>query len=315
MIQKPLAFSINFDSFNYNFDFPKNYKDQTFLSIFDRFLNFSTRFKFKYSIYIIGRDLENPEITARVKEWSQAGHEIGNHSYSHIQNLGAHSYSKIEYEILKSHEIILKCTSKEPRGFIAPGWAASKKIAKILIKNNYLYDTSIFPSLLLYPGIVKNAINHFSRPKEIMNIIRREDYLYPLLKPLHPYFADENYSMTTINNKKKLVVLPLPTLSRIRGSMWHTLWFIFGEQYCKKELKKYLDNYEYFYYLMHPADLADHRDIGGRKTTMERMNVDLREKMGYMQTVFGLIANSKRPIVTLEELALNFLKEKKLSSN
>lgn len=310
-MQKPLAININFDSFNYNFGFPKNYKDRSFVRVFDRFLDFSSRYKFKYSIYTIGRDLENPEIAAHVREWSRAGHEIGNHSYSHIQNLGAHEYSKIEYEILKSHELILKCTSKEPRGFITPGWATSKKIAKILIKNNYLYDTSIFPSFLIYPGIIKNAINHLSRPEEIMNIIRREDYLYPLLKPLHPYFADENYNITIRTNKKKLIVLPLPTLSRTRGSMWHTLWFIFGERYCKKELKKYLDNYEYFYYLMHPADLADQLDIGGRKTTMERMNIDLREKMGYMQTVFSLITNSKRPVVTLEKLALNFLKEKR----
>lgn len=315
MIQKPLAFSINFDSFNYNFGFPSNFKDQSFFRIFDRFLKFSSLYKFKYSIYVIGRDLENKEIAARVKEWSQAGHEIGNHSYSHIQNIGAHPHSKIEYEILKSHELIFKCTSEEPKGFIAPGWATSKKIAKILIENNYLYDSSIFPSLFIYPGVIKNAINHLKKPMEIMNIIRREDYLYPLIKPLRPYFSDENYNVTTITNKKKLVVLPLPTLSRIRGSMWHTLWFIFGEQYCKKELKKYLDNYEYFYYLMHPADLADQRDIGGRKTTMERMNIGLREKMGYMQTVFDLIANSKRPLVTLEKLALNFLKEKKLSSN
>lgn len=310
MIQKPLAFNINFDSFNYNFGSPPNYKDQSFFRVIDRFFDFSSRYNFKYSIYIIGRDLENPEIAARVKQWSLNGHEIGNHSYSHLQNLGTHSYSKVEYEILKSHELIVKCTSKEPRGFIAPAWATSKKIARVLIKNNYLYDTSIFPSFLIYPGIIKNAINHFSRPKEIMNIIRREDYLYPLTKPLHPYFADENYNVTTEVNEKKLVVLPLPTLSRIRGSMWHTLWFIFGEQYCKKELKKYLDNYEYFYYLMHPADLADQQDIDSRKTTMERINVSLREKMGYMQTVFSLITNSKRPVVTLEELALNFLKEK-----
>ena len=78
----PIAININFDSLNENLGFPKSYRDPSFFEVFDRFLEFSNEFNFKYSIYIIGKDLENPEINSRVKAWSQAGHEIGNPKFS-----------------------------------------------------------------------------------------------------------------------------------------------------------------------------------------------------------------------------------------
>lgn len=305
---RPIAFSINFDSFNHNFGFPKNFKDPTFFKIFDRFLAYSSKYNFKYSIYVIGRDLENPEICARVRQWARDGHEIGNHSYSHIQNLGVQDYGKIEYEILKSHELICICSGREPRGFICPAWATSKKVFKVLVENKYLYDLSVFPSLLLYPAVAKNALNHLRQPREALNILRR-GYLYPLTAPLTPYFSDENGNKTSFDNQRKIIEMPLPTLSRFRGSIWHIIWFIFSRSFCERQLARYLASYDYFYYLMHPADLANENDIGKRKSTMQRMNVSLSKKRLYMDMVFEQIIESGRPIVTLNKLALSFLRE------
>ena len=81
MQKSPIAIDINFDSLNENLGFPSAFKDPSFFEVFDNFLYFSDKYNFKYSIYIIGKDLENPELKARVKDWSQAGHEIGNHIY------------------------------------------------------------------------------------------------------------------------------------------------------------------------------------------------------------------------------------------
>lgn len=305
---RPIAFSINFDSFNHNFGFPKNFKDPTFFKIFDRFLAYSSKYNFKYSIYVIGKDLENPEINARVREWARQGHETANHSYSHIQNLGVQDFHKIEYEILKSHELIYDCSGREPRGFICPAWAVSKKVFKVLVDNKYLYDTSIFPSFLLYPAVVKNALNHLRRPKEAINILAR-NYSYPLISPISPYFIDENGQKASFDNQRKIIEMPLPTLSRFRGSIWHIIWFIFSRRFCKRELAKYLASYDYFYYLMHPADLANENDIKKRKSTMLRMNVSLAKKRLYMDMVFEQIIKSGRPIVTLNKLALSFLRD------
>jgi peptidoglycan/xylan/chitin deacetylase (PgdA/CDA1 family) len=309
MLTSPIAININFDSLNENLGFPQGFRDPSYFEVFDSFMEFSTKYNFKYSIYMIGRDLENPEISARVRDWSQMGHEIGNHSYTHHLNIGGLKKEKLEHEIMKSHELIGKTTGKAPRGFICPGWSTSKKVIEILIENNYLYDTSLFPSLIMYPSVLKNAFNHIGHKKKFKEIVSRRDYLFPLYKPLTPFYADKNFKTVNASAKEKILIMPLPTISRFSFSMWHTLIFIFGVEKSKKRLSNYLNHYKYFYYLMHPADLMDIAVVKDTKHTIERMEVSYDVKANYVTEAFELIKQSKRPIVTMEQLALNFIAE------
>lgn len=314
-MNKPISININFDSLNENAGFPRGYKDKSYFEVFDRFLSLSNKYNFKYSIYIIGKDLENEEIKARVKEWSQSGHEIGNHSYSHCLNIGGLKESDLQFEILKSHELIHNCTGIEPQGFICPGWSTSSKVLKILIDNKYLYDTSLFPSPIIYPAVFKNAINHLSKPKKFIEIISRKDYLYPFTKPISAFISDSNYKETSVFNENKIVVLPLPTMQRFSLAFWHTLLFLFNKEKGLNSLKEFLNKHEYFYYLMHPADLTGENDIDkSHNLTVERMNVKLETKEILIKEVFEMFHHSKRPIITMHEMAINFINEKKSSS-
>ncbi len=311
----PIAININFDSLNEHFGFPNNFRDPSFFEVFDRFLNFSEKFNFKYSIFIIGKDLENTEIKARVKDWSQQGHEVGNHSYTHPMNIGVLSEKAIEYEILKSHELILNCTGVEPRGFICPGWSLSKNVIKTLINYNYLYDTSLFPSFLMYLAVIKNAFNHIASREKLFKILSRKDYLYPWTKPKSAFFADENFEVVTAEStSKKIIVLPLPTMNWHTPSIWHTLIFIFGSGYGKKCIDKYLKCSQFFYYLIHPADLMDLSDLKSIDHTIERMETSLATKNLYLNEVFEMIQASQRPIVTMSQLANNFAAQMKSQS-
>lgn len=214
----------------------------------------------------------------------------------------------MEYEILKSHELILKCTGKEPRGFVCPGWAASDNILKVLIKNNYLYDTSLFPSIFTYAVVLKNIINYSRTPSKLKRILLRRDYAWPFIKSTKPFISDAYYNRTRSTNRERIIELPLPTMHRFTGCMWHTVWFIFGSKYSQKRLKEYLDNYEYFYYLMHPADLISKSDSEKISlSAIERIEWDVKIKRNFMNMAFDLIAESQRPIVTLEKLAEDFL--------
>lgn len=135
------CFNINFDSLgSFLFEKNKDFSDPTFFQIADRFFELSNKYGFKYTIFVIGKDLEDTKIAQRVREWSKQGHEIGNHSYSHRLNLGHLAYGELEDEVVRSHEIISRICQKEPRGFIAPAWATSPDLIDILIKHNYLQD-------------------------------------------------------------------------------------------------------------------------------------------------------------------------------
>ena len=140
----PLAININFDSLNEAFGFPKNFKDPSYFHIFDRMKNIADKLGIKFSIYIIGKDLLHKEVAARVREWSNEGHEIGNHSWSHLINLTSLNKQEIYNEIYYSHDIINRITGIEPKGFISNCWSTSKDVVSNLIKLNYTYDTSFF---------------------------------------------------------------------------------------------------------------------------------------------------------------------------
>jgi peptidoglycan/xylan/chitin deacetylase (PgdA/CDA1 family) len=311
----PIAIDINFDSFNAALGFPPGFRDPSFFEVFGRFLRFSDRYGFKYSIYVVGRDLENPDNFARVREWAAMGHEIGNHSYSHPTNLGALPLDRLRAEVGRSHDLIAEATGQEPRGFIAPGWSASARLLSVLIDLGYLYDTSIFPSLLIYPSMLKVAANHLHDPAKLRQTVHRRDYLYPFYKPLRPFLSDDRYRARADRQEGRIVVLPLPALARYRVALWHTLTFVFGVRYVKRQLALMLERLDYFYYLIHPADLSEAADLPpAARHGNERMGVNLAEKMRVMDEMFEVLAASGRPIVTMEEIARDFLRGRTVNS-
>ncbi len=305
LVNKPISFNINFDSLNEAFGFPKGYRDPSFFEVFDRFNAIAIKHNFKYSIYIIGKDLANPEIAARVKDWSAQGHEIGNHSWSHPMNLGALSSSEIEKEVVKAHERIYSVTGVEPKGFIAPAWCCSQKIWNILIKYNYLYDTSVFPSILMYPMILKMVINHLKDRARLKKILVRKDWFSPFQHDGEP-FVYKNQQLD-----KSLLILPLPTTRFLKIGYWHTVNFIFGAAFGKKILKSLLRDRDFFYYLLHPADLVGEIDVDKcYSSSLERLSIPLGTKRNLFEECVITCLTRGRDIVLMEDLARKFLQNK-----
>lgn len=304
----PISININYDSLAEALGFPRGFVDPSFGRILDRFLEFSNRFQYRYTVFVIGKDLEDPFNRAAVRELHLAGHEIGNHTYSHPMNLGALPTPQIRAEIVQAHELIRKCTGVEPKGFIAPAWSNSQAVTDILIELEYLYDTSVFPSLFLYPMVAKVCVNHlFKDRQKAWHAISRKDYSYPLTKPREPYFARASRGRAARMNHQ-ILVLPLATRSRFAPPLWHTLGFVLGWDYAKNYLKAVLEETSYFYYLMHPADLAGPDDIDARYVhSLERMKVPLQDKLRAVEGMLDIIAASKRRICTLRELAQEIL--------
>jgi hypothetical protein len=89
---------------------------------------------------------------------------------------------------------------------------------------------------------------------------------------------------------------------------WHTLGFIFGWQWQQRNMLSCLRDVDAFYYLVHPADLMDSRDLTpDRRHCLERAEVSLEQKLFYLEEAIKLIVNSGRKIVTMRELAIKSL--------
>jgi peptidoglycan/xylan/chitin deacetylase (PgdA/CDA1 family) len=303
----PCAIDINLDSLSEAYGFPAEFYDPSFFQVFDRISALANRYRIKLSIFVIGRDLENPEVFARVRDWAQMGHEVGNHTWSHPLNFGALKRTAVEEEIRKAHDLIAKCLGEEPRGFIAPNWSTCGHAVRTLIDLGYAYDTSLFPSVLLYTLLAKCALNSLRNPGKILKLLSRRDWLHPLTRPSKPHFVDRAFKRVNGPGKDRLLILPMPAPGRFSPVAWHTLGFMFGWTFARRLVSRLLAGHPAFYYLMHPADFLDQGDLDpGFRHTLERMNVPLKEKLARAEAMFELIQRSGRPVVLMRELADRF---------
>lgn len=300
----PISISINLDSLNEAYGFPKNFNDPTFDKIIKRIDELALKFNFPLSIFIIGRDLENKKNLPIVKEWQDKGYEIGNHSYNHLFNFGSLNKLDLKDEIFKTHEKIFQIIGKEPKGFVAPTWGYSKELIEILIELKYEYDSSSFPSFALYPMIAKILYNHRTNFQKGLKILNRSDWLDPFLKPTNPYLINSYGKINKLRESQNILEMPLPTLSRFKPPIWHTLAFILGKDYFINQIKKLLNSHRGFYYVMHPADFLSNEDLDKKMfLNLERVNINIEFKLTLIDEIFSIFANSGRKMVTMQELA------------
>ena len=306
----PIAFVIHFDPLAYGLGYPDGFRDPSWTAVADRFLDIARARDLRYSIFVLGRDLENPEIAARVRDWAAEGHEIGNHSWSHPMDFGAMAPSRIESEILRTHEAILRATGGEPAGFAAPVWSVSRAMYRILAKHNYAYSTSLFPSLTLWPVALKVALNMRKMPsgwEKMRQALNRRDWLAPLVRPRRPHLVDAEGRPVASGGDAALVELPLPTSDRFAFPLWHTLGFVLGWERAQKKMTRLAAESPYFHYLMHPADLAGRDDLAdATEGFFERMDEDATAKRTHAERMIDLALASGRNPTTMRELARRF---------
>lgn len=83
---------------------------------------------------------------ARVAALAAAGHEIGNHSYSHPYDLARFGAAEAGAEIELAHALLSAAAGRPVQGFRAPGYDLSAAMMAHLVRLDYRYDSSIFPA-------------------------------------------------------------------------------------------------------------------------------------------------------------------------
>lgn len=287
------AVSLNLDSMDHAFGYPAGYEDPTFGPVMDRFEEFADQFRFRYSVYVIGRDLEKQRHRVKVRDWAERGHEIGNHTWNHYTNLGALPKAELTEEIHRTHAALADATGHAPNGFIAPAWSYSDRMMDVLAEQGYAYDTSLFPSLLYYPFVFKNAWNHRTQGDKFWRVLDRRDWLAPLTGSREPYVD------------RGMVMLPVPSTPGPFGlTIWHTTGFLLGWEKHYAMLRAALAARKFFYYVVHPADLTCSEDFPNMPiNSLERIGGSLQEKRLRFEQSLRVIADAQREWVTVGELA------------
>jgi hypothetical protein len=117
-----------------------------FEKIVPRILSFLADRDLIITFFVVGQDLCDSRSRSAIQAVASAGHEIGNHSFSHEPWMHQASEARIEKEISRTEELIEAFTKTRPIGFRGPGYSSSPKILNVLRRRGYMYDASRLPT-------------------------------------------------------------------------------------------------------------------------------------------------------------------------
>ena len=167
-----------------------------------KFLDALKEKNIKATFFCIGKQIEkHPEIFQRIID---EGHTIGNHTFSHSNNTGFLSTSKMIEEIAKCDETILKFGNIKTNLYRPPFGVTNPNIAKAIKKtqkqsigwNVRSLDTVINDEKKIYQKVTKNL-----KKGSIILLHDTSDKTYNVLVDLLLFLEREKYSTFVIENK------------------------------------------------------------------------------------------------------------------
>jgi hypothetical protein len=195
-----------------------------------RFLDVLRELDLKITVFIVGQDAAQEKNHAALASITQAGHEVGNHSFHHEPWLHLYTDEEIERELTSAEEIIERVTGSRPIGFRGPGYSFSPAVLQVLASRGYLYDASTFPTFL---GPLARAYYFFkSRLSREQKQERKQLFgkIKEGFRPLRPY------SWKTPEGP--ILEIPVTTMPVFRVPM-HLSYILYLAQYSRALAKAY----------------------------------------------------------------------------
>ncbi len=113
-----------------------------------RVLEFLRARNLTITFFIVGQDAALDKNREALGQIRHAGHDLGNHSFSHEPWMHLSPETDIEKEIASTETNLEAATGHKPVGFRGPGYACSPTILRVLKRRGYRYDASTLPSCL-----------------------------------------------------------------------------------------------------------------------------------------------------------------------
>jgi len=163
------------------------------------------------TLFVVGRDAAQPEHHRLLRDVVDAGHEVGNHSFSHEPWFHLYDDERVAAEVVDAEEAIEAATGQRPVGFRGPGYSLSQPLLEVLADRGYRYDASILPTWI---GPLARAF-YFRSAKLDAEQRKERGKLFgnfrDALQPLQPYRWDLG--------ERRLLELPVTVLPLVRVPM------------------------------------------------------------------------------------------------
>jgi hypothetical protein len=261
------------------------------------------------TFFIVGKDTLIPEKREAILRIRDEGHEIANHSFSHLFGFSKLDSSAKEDEIARAEEALSDITGEMVYGFRAPGYDVSEDILKILGKRGYIYDSSVLPT---FAGPVIRRISR-AKLKDVLGadeLKTRSNHYGKLsygLAPMRPYRPSfkKIWHEESEDNDNKVWELPIST-SRFFRMPIHSSFILalcqinykLGMSIMRWEMKV---RGTYMNYLFHPlefVDIRDHKDL----KVQNGAGLPFSRKIYICEEILDRLSSGSRPVSTIEFL-------------
>jgi hypothetical protein len=302
-MKKICSISIDVDSLEYYYQIHgitlKKRDNIVYEQAIPRFLNVLDNFGFKATFFVIGKDVREGKNHEIIKEIYRAGHEIGNHTWSHPYNLIRLSSSAIKEEIERAHLILEEVTGSAISGFRAPGYNINPDIVMGIKALHYTYDSSIFPSPVYYTAKLAAILLKRMSGRRSHSVMGNPK---TLLAPSSPYFIS-SFSPWR-RGIGGLIELPVTVTPVIGFPFIGTSIAIAGEKATRlayNAIKRFRDflNLEF-----HAIDLLDLKvdEIDPDLSCQVDLKISYQDKLSLFKELFSRISDDYE-VMTLRQVA------------
>ncbi len=270
----------------------------------ERFLSLFEELGLRATFFVVGKELGDEASAAQVARAFNAGHELGNHSWSHPYALTRLAAPLMEEEVRLGEEALAHLTGARPKGFRAPGYTLTAPLHTLLSERGYLYDSSAFPAAAYYlaKGAVMGALALAGRPSRAIL-----DRPRVLRAPRAPYLASrrEVYRRARPDELAgALLELPISVERFTTIPFIGTTALLLPER-AASALYRSMRRRPFFNFELHGIDLLDAADVDFPPLARRQRELSLpwREKRARLRALMARVAEDFE-VVTLEQAAL-----------
>jgi peptidoglycan/xylan/chitin deacetylase (PgdA/CDA1 family) len=270
---------------------------QEFPSYFDiflpPFLDLMDELDLKITFFIVGQDAALQKNAAVLRQLTERGHEVGNHSFHHEPWLHAYSRERLEADISDTEDHIAKVTGQKPVGFRGPGFSCSRELLEVLVHRGYMYDASTLPT---YLGPLAR-LYYFNKSDLSDSDKLQRRTLFGKFKngflPLKPY-------LWQLPSSDLFLELPVTTIPVLKIP-FHLSYLLYISRYSEQLMLFYLSIALCFCrltrtnlsFLLHPLDFMDERQIP-ELAFFPGMDINKEKKIEIFKKAMGMISRHFR---------------------
>lgn len=285
---------------------PDELRDVVIRRCVPRFAELLARRRIPATFFVVGQDVDVARVgaparaaAAMVSELVTAGHELGNHSYSHPYEMARLGADAVAREIGDCDAILRALSGRPTAGFRAPGYDLSVVMLAELARRGYAYDSSVFPAPAYYAAkaAVMAGLAAIGRPSGAVMTDPRA-----LVAPTDPYRPSMSWPWR--RGQSTLVELPIAVTPWARVPAIDAS-LLLAPAWLRDRLVAAMGRRRFFNLELHGIDLID-ADLDGIPGELVARQRDLRrplaDKLAALDAVLDQALQRFEP-VTLRDAA------------